>query len=284
MLAKPIKVAILDMYNRAPNQGMRCIQAILDEYVREIPAALTAGVPVELSYEVFETRYANEVPGPEFDVYISTGGPGSPFDGEGLAWESRYFHLLDALWSTNQRPHGPQKHVFFICHSFQMMCRHFQLGEVNRRRSTAFGIFPTHETEQGMAEPVFQGLPDPFYAVDSRDWQVVQPDQARLDQLGATVVALEKARPHVDLERAVMAIRLSEAFFGTQFHPEADAQGMSVYFQQADRRQQIIDTYGEKKYLEMLHYLSDPQKIALTQRTILPAFLNQSIRQVVEAS
>ncbi len=275
MSPKPIHVAILDLYNRAPNEGMRCIRSILKDY-----ASLNH---LPLDYQVFEVRYANEVPPVEdFDIYLSTGGPGSPFDGEGLAWEKSYFKLIDQLWNYNHQS-DLKKHLFVICHSFQMLCRHFQLGEVTRRKSTAFGIFPVHITWQGRSEAVFEGLPDPFFAVDSRDWQVIQPNEAQLEKLGATVLAIEKERPHVFLERAVMAIRLSDEFIGTQFHPEADAQGMSKYFRQPEKRQYIIDTYGEAKYNDMLHYLNDPQKIALTQQRILPSFLDLSVQALQEA-
>jgi hypothetical protein len=34
-----------------------------------------------------------------------------------------------------------------------------------------------HVLLEGQRDPVFVGLPDPFYVVDSRDWQV---DTARL--------------------------------------------------------------------------------------------------------
>jgi homoserine O-succinyltransferase len=31
----------------------------------------------------------------------------------------------------------------------------------------------------GKNEPVFEGLRDPFYSVDSRDYQVIEPDHTR---------------------------------------------------------------------------------------------------------
>jgi GMP synthase-like glutamine amidotransferase len=49
--------------------------------------------------------------------------------------------------------------------------------------------------------------------------------------LGVTILRLEKERPHVNLERAIMAIRFSKEVFGTQFHPEADGEGMLRYLQ-----------------------------------------------------
>jgi homoserine O-succinyltransferase/O-acetyltransferase len=269
-----LKVAILDMYDNVPNQGMRCIKQIIgeqDEVLEEY----------QLQEEVFDVRHRGHLPKAEdYDIYISTGGPGSPFDGEGKAWESDYFRLLDQLWAHNQNQNEVKKHVFFICHSFQMVCRYFEFAHVTKRRSTSFGIFPIHKTAEGLAEPFYQSLPDPYFAVDSRDWQVTQPDFRKLGELGAKVLSLEKIRPHVDLERAVMSVRISDEFFATQFHPEADALGMSIYFQQEEKRRAVIENHGEQKYSDMIDHLNDPDKIALTYNTLLPTFLREAAGQL----
>ena len=56
-----------------------------------------------------------------------------------------------------------------------------------------------HKTKAGLSEPVFEGLADPFYSVDSRLWQVINPNENRLKELGMELVAIEKERPHVGL-------------------------------------------------------------------------------------
>ncbi len=70
-----------------------------------------------------------------------------------------------------------------------------------------------------------------------------------------------------------MAIRFDEAFFGTQFHPEADAAGMRMHLLRDDKKELVIEKYGETKYWEMLEHLNDPDKIMLTYNTIIPRFL-----------
>ncbi len=264
-----IKVAILDLYDGHPNQGMRCFQEILDKY--RIQNQL------ELSYEVFDVRGKNQVPGIDFDIYISSGGPGSPLDSEGTAWENNYFNLVGQLQQHNDSGHPQKKNALFVCHSFQLMCRYYGLGTVNKRHSTSFGILPIHQTEAGHQDPVFAGLPDPFYSVDSRDWQVVQPNHERFEELGATLLAIEKERPNIDFERCMMAIRFNEYFFGTQFHPEADPEGMRLRLLEPLKKEQTVAEHGERKYDEMLERLNDPDKIMLTQNTLIPNFLNQAI-------
>ena len=265
------------MYNGVENQGMRCIKSILGDY--KTPDGS------RLMWHVFEVRNRNEVPHYEdYDIFISSGGPGSPIAGEGVAgWEENYFGLIDNLMHHNTRHGEPKKYVFLICHSFQMAVHHFGLATVSRRKSTSFGVFPVHLTPAGLQESLFAGMPDPFFAVDSRDWQVVQPDALKMEQTGANILAIEKERPHIELERAVMAIRFSDEIFGTQFHPEADAMWMALSLNDPKRKAHIIAEYGEAKYHDMLDHLNDPDKIVLTQKTLIPAFLSQSVQALQTA-
>ncbi|MCB0564079.1 MAG: GMP synthase [Phaeodactylibacter sp.] len=262
-----VKLAILDMYEGTPNQGMRCIKDIIKRYGHV------------LDWQLFDVRGKAEVPGPEFDLYISTGGPGSPHDGDGI-WDVKYYDWLQQTWDWNLVPGNPKKHVFFICHSFQMAVKHFGLAEVTQRKSMSFGTFRCHMTGEGISEPLFDGLPNPFYIADFRQWQCVQPVEARFEQMGAQILALEKIRPHIPLERAIMAIRFSDEFFGVQFHPEADPDGMLDHFLHPERRKDIIDNHSEEKYLRMIEHLNDADKIGLTHEVVLPLFLNRAIRAV----
>ena len=265
-----MRIAILDMYNNVANEGMRCIQ----QAIRTVE--MTDGLP--MPYELFNVRADNHLPDLSFDAYISTGGPGIPLP-LGEAWEAPYFQLIDAIFDHNRLTED-KKHLFLICHSFQLVAGHLGMGVVNKRKSTSFGIFPMHRTEEGMTEPLFRNLGEPFYAVDSRDFQLTEPNMTVFKALGAKLLCLEKIRPHVDLERAVMAIRFTDEIFGTQFHPEADDEGMLRYFLQDEKKAQIIANYGQDKYDEMMSYLRDPQKIALTESVILPGFLRNAVREM----
>lgn len=262
-----LKIGVLDMNNNQANEGMRCIlQAIRNVQGNEA---------AQLAFDVFNVRGNTEIPDLSYDIYISSGGPGSPLASD-EPWERPYFQLIDQLFDWNRR-NERKKFVFLICHSFQLVVRHFELGTLSKRRSTSFGIFPMHKVGEGYVDSLLAGLPEPFYAVDSRDYQVTTPDKNRLDALGASVLCLEKSRPHVPLDRAVMAIRFSDEVVGTQFHPEADNEGMLRYFLSDEKRNQVIRNFGQQKYDEMVAYLLDPDKIALTESVILPGFLRQVI-------
>jgi GMP synthase-like glutamine amidotransferase len=275
---KLIKVAVLDLYEGVANQGMRCIREILNQF----------GEMHQLDLEVdeFDVRLKKEVPCMDYDIFISSGGPGSPLDTEGSEWEKCFFQWLHQVerWNNNAA-NIQKKYVFFICHSFQLICRHYQIAQVCKRKSTSFGVFPVHLLQDGKNEVVFQDMKDPFYAVDSRDYQVIQVNHNRMKQMGASILAIEKERPHVQhLERAVMAMRFNDYMIGTQFHPEADAIGMSMYLQTAEKKKTVIENHGEAKWRSMIEHLNDPDKIMHTYKHIIPNFLLVAVEssQMVE--
>jgi homoserine O-succinyltransferase len=269
VMEKKIRIALLDMNEGHVNQGMRCIREIINTWSSHIHA--------DIMLDEFEVRIKQEIPDTSYDIYISSGGPGSPLDSEGSDWEKKYFNWLTNIEQWNSHSELIPKHVFFICHSFQLVCRHYNIAKVCKRKSTSFGVFPVHQLDNANDEIIFDGLLEPFYAVDSRDYQVIEPNHNQLRKMGATILAIEKDRPHVPLERAIMAIRFNDYFIGTQFHPEADAVGMSMYLQRADKKELIIQTHGEAKWQNMLEHLSDPDKILWTYNCILPNFLNNAI-------
>lgn len=265
-----VRIAVLDLYNNFRNEGMRCIYQLL----RRAEAAHNLTFQVD----TFNVRAENQVPGLDYDVYISSGGPGSPLPSD-EPWEPLYFEFIDSLLAYNQTTE-PKKHLLAICHSFQLLSRHLGVGTVSKRKSTSFGVLPMHLTSAGETEPVFARLPEPFYAVDSRDYQLTDIDEERLAELGASVLCLEKERPHIPLARAIMAIRFAPEVLGTQFHPEADGEGMLRYMLTDERKEQVITTYGEDKYHEMVELLSDPSTIEYTESVIVPNFLQQALERI----
>jgi GMP synthase-like glutamine amidotransferase len=270
---KKIRIAILDLYDGQQNEGMRCIREMLER--------MNTDYNQDLEWKEFEVRNKKELPSLEFDIYLSTGGPGSPLESEGMPWDNAYFQWLSDLVAWNNTPNNiNKKYAFFICHSYQLACRYFELGNVTKRKSTAFGVFPMHRMEAGLEEPVFNGLNDPFYGVDSRDFQVIQPQLDRIEEMGAAILCIEKERPHVDLERAVMAIRFNAFMVGTQFHPEADAQGMSMYLKRDDKKKTVIENHGQEKWESMIEQLNDPEKISMTNSHVLPNFIMQAIASI----
>ena len=256
------------------NEGMRCIKMIVGQFLTQEG---TKG-----NYDVFDVRVKKKLPDVrEYDIFISSGGPGSPMIA-GQDWERPYFRFLDSILTHNLQSQS-KKFLFLICHSYQLACLHWDLAKVNKRRSTSFGIMPVHKTPKGEQDGLLAGLHNPFYAVDSRDYQVVSPKKRKIESLGGSILCREKMRPNIPLERAVMAIRFSREIVGVQFHPEADAEGMMRYFQREDKQKQVIKRFGKKKYLNMLAHLEDDDKIVMTHRMIIPRFLNEVSQKVLQS-
>jgi GMP synthase-like glutamine amidotransferase len=260
-----VKVAILDMNNGKPNQGLRCIKEIVETFHEEA------------SYAIFDVRVKSEIPDTSYDIYISSGGPGSPLEEE--IWRTLYLELMQNIWNHNKES-DDKKHVFFICYSFQVICDYFKLGEIKLRKGTSFGILPVHKTKAGKTDLLLDGLNDPFYAVDSRDWQLIQPRLKVFKEKGASILSLEKIRTHIELERAIMAVRFSDEFVGTQFHPEADPVSMEIHFALEENKNAIVRNFGEEKYVQMMDRIDDPDKIIMTYGTILPKFIKNAISSI----
>src|SRR2546423_11602635 len=126
-----VRIALLDLYEGAANQGMRCIREIIYQWGNRNK------YNVEL--HEFDVRQKYELPDLSYDIYISSGGPGSPLESEGLEWDNKFCEWIQHVekWNNNLA-NFPKKHVLFICHSFQLACRYYNIGTVCKRNSTAF--------------------------------------------------------------------------------------------------------------------------------------------------
>ena len=165
MSINPIKIAIIDMYDDTSNLGMTCIVAIINAWSKKND--------IEMQYQIFPLRHKGEIPDHSFDIYLSTGGPGSPIDSVGSPWDNLYVKWLQDMLSQ-------QKPVLLICHSFQIACRHFNFGNVCLRKSTQIGVLPVHPL---VADPIFANLNDPFYTLESRLYQIIEPNDENINKL-----------------------------------------------------------------------------------------------------
>jgi homoserine O-succinyltransferase/O-acetyltransferase len=224
-----LRVAILDLNAQVTNRGIGNIQNLLKHY------------PQFEQVDVFEVRVDKQLPDLNYDLYISSGGPGSPWELEG--WSDGYFKLIDDLRAHNKSTDQNKKYVFFICHSFQVACIYFDFAQLTMRHAESFGIWPCYLANSAFMDPLFRMLPQEFYIADFRKYQVVQPDLAKMEALGLEILAIEQPNCHEN-ERAIMAVRFNNEMVGTQFHPEADEDGMKDYLENDDRRLKIIEEYG----------------------------------------
>ncbi len=256
----PIHIAVLDLYDGSANMGMDCIRDILEDWSKKYS--------VDIITTVFDVRVKNALPEDDFDLYISSGGPGSPIDTQTQSWDIAYCNWLDRMYKL-------KKPVLLICHSFQLACRHFNIGKVGLRKSKQLGILPIHPT---VPHSIFAQLPDPFYAMESRLYQITEPNDEKIESMGATIIALEKIRPQLPYERALMAVAFSDTMIGVQFHPEATQERLSTYFNTAVIKAAVIEDFREDKWNQIILTLEDDAKIKHTCSKFIPNFLNQMLQ------
>jgi GMP synthase-like glutamine amidotransferase len=255
----PIHIAVLDLYDGSANMGMDCIMDILDDWSKMYSA--------EIIITVFDVRVKNELPDDGFDLYLSSGGPGSPLDTHTAPWDIAYCNWLDQMYAQN-------KPVLLICHSFQIACRHFDIGKVGLRKSKQLGILPIHPT---VSHAIFDQLPDPFFALESRLYQITEPNDAKIESMGATIIALEKIRPQLPYERALMGVAFSDTMIGVQFHPEATKERLTTYFNTEAIKTAVLEDFSEDKWNQIIQSLEEDGKIKHTCSRFIPNFLNQML-------
>ena len=84
-----VRIAILDINNNFPNQGLANIIQIFKNFKNTNTE--------QISLEVFDVRYKNEMQNIEdFDIFIASGGPGNPHK-EGFAWEMPFANFLNGI-------------------------------------------------------------------------------------------------------------------------------------------------------------------------------------------
>src|SRR3954468_10796393 len=84
---QPLRVCLIDMNAGHVNQAMRCLRGIVSQFfdrARLYNADLVCEL-VEVS-----PRDTNNIVPRGCDLYVSSGGPGSPFDGDGSDWTADY--------------------------------------------------------------------------------------------------------------------------------------------------------------------------------------------------
>jgi len=258
-MATTFQIAIIDMYDGTPNVGMACIGAILEDWSRKNN--------ITVSINTYNLREHCALPDMRYDIYISTGGPGSPLDSKGSNWDNLYTEWLEKALEQ-------KKWLLLICHSFQIACRHFNIGSISLRRKRQIGILPVHPLIQ---DSIFNGLNDPFYTLESRYYQITEPNDIQIEKMGAAIIALEKERPTIPLERAIMGVKFNEQMYGVQFHPEGAPQILNQYFNDPTTKQSIINEFGLEKWEGIMKQLEDDQEIEQTFSHFIPNFLNKAI-------
>jgi GMP synthase-like glutamine amidotransferase len=267
----PLRVCLVDMNNGHVNQAMRCLRGIVASFFERVRRHNPA-LQCELG-EVSPRNTGVTVPR-DYDLYISSGGPGSPYDGDGMPWVADYGEFLDGVADSAIRGGKNQRAVFAICYSFEMVVRHFRLAAVVPRTERKFGVMPIYTTPEGQAHPLLRPFGDRLFAFEHRSWEAVDLDERKLSALGGELLARE-SRDGMSKGRAILGLDVTAGIEAVQFHPEADRPGVMNWVSRPEQAAAFKATYGELTYQAMLRTLDDPRRLARTYALVIPGWMTR---------
>jgi homoserine O-succinyltransferase/O-acetyltransferase len=273
---RPLRLCLVDMNNAHINQAMRCLRGLAATFFERVELH-NPGIACEL-VEVSPRDTNHPVPR-DCDLYLSSGGPGSPFDGDGMAWADDYGRFSETVVDSAARGGEGQQAVFAICYSFEMVIRHFKLAHIAPRSERKFGVMPIYTTAEGQRHPLFAPFGDRLFAFEHRNWEAIDLDEARLRSLGGTLLARE-SRDGVSKGRALLALEVAPGIEAVQFHPEADRPGVMNWVARPEQAAAFKATYGEMTYQAMLRTLDDPRRLARTYALVIPGWLSRRFNEL----
>jgi GMP synthase-like glutamine amidotransferase len=276
MTPRPLRLCIIDMNNAHANQAMRCLRGIATSFF-DLVGRTNPGLACEL-VEV-SPRDTNNIIPRDCDLYVSSGGPGSPFDGDGEAWVADYGAFSDHVVDSATRGGADRSALFAICYSFEMVVRHFKLAEIGPRAERKFGVMPIYTTPEGQRHPLLAAFGDRLFAFEHRNWEAIELDEARLRGLGGRLLARE-SRDGVSKGRALLALDVAAGIEAVQFHPEADRPGVMNWVAPPEQAAAFKATYGEVTYNAMLRTLDDPRRLARTFALVIPGWLARHFNEL----
>lgn len=279
-MTSPLRLCLVDMNNGVANQATRCFRRIFDAFSQKVRVANPG---LEITFKHVQPRNLGELPDQDVDLVMSSGGPGSPFDGYEDAWCTGYRKFLDSVIERNLQNAIRAPSLFVVCHSFEIAVTHFAVAEMTKRDTLKFGVMPAYITEPGMRSELFRPFDDRLFVWEHRSWQAVNLDERRLEQLGGELWAVE-SRPggSIDKGPANMAFKFAPGIQGTQFHPEADMPGVMAWINRPEHAADLRDAYGNALYERMIQTLKNPMRLARTFALLLPGWLARRFNEIAE--
>lgn len=272
MKTQTIRLSLVDMNNGQPNEAIRCFRRLLDAFSARVAVA-NPGIEFHLTH--VQPRNLDERVPLDSDLVLSSGGPGSPYDGFEDPWSTGYRKFLDHVATSNGREMGSGPQLMAVCHSFQLSVMHFGLATMRKRETTKFGPQPVYMTAEGMKSELLGEFDDRLFAFEHRNFEAVDLDSAKLASLGGRVLARESREGRTDKGQGLLALEFAPGIVGTQFHPEADRPGVVTWISKPEKAKAFKDAYGDELYERMIKSLDDPTRLARTFALLVPGWLTR---------
>lgn len=210
------------MNNGVANQATRCFRRLVDAFgkrVRERNPSL------DVVFTHVQPRNLGELPPKDTDLLLSSGGPGSPYDGFDAPWCTGYRSFLDHVVERNVVDPTNAPKALLVCHSFQLAVLHTAVATMEQRTTKKFGLMTAYMTQAGERTDFLAPFGYRLFCWEHRNWEAIDLDEKRLRELGGEVYATETHASHPQHKYkgdALLALRFAPGIDGTQFHPEAE--------------------------------------------------------------
>jgi homoserine O-succinyltransferase len=274
-LKPKVRVCLVDMNAGLKNEAMRCLRGHVDSFA----AAVRETNPyVEVERVEVSPRDRGDIIVRDADLYLCSGGPGSPFDAEGTFWDADFRSFLDGV--VRQDVGVAQRSVFAICYSFELAVRHFDIAKLVKREQKKFGVMPAYTTTAGRAHPMLAPFGDRIFAFEHRNWDALDVRESRLSSMGGASLARESREGVNDKGESMLAFHVGEAFESTLFHPEADRAGIRAWIDDPDHEAEFREVYGDLTHERMMRTVDNPERIDRTHRVVLPSWFRRRFAEL----
>ncbi len=275
-----LRICLVDMNNGVANQATRCFRRLVDSFSHR---AKERNPGMEVTFRHVQPRNLGELPDDEVDMVLSSGGPGSPFDGYEDAWCTGYRKFLDRVVERNLKaPHDSPK-VMAVCHSFQLLVLHFGVARMEPRESLKFGLMPAYMTREGEGADFLRPFGYRLFCWEHRNWEAVGLEEKRLAELGGKLLAKETAEGGAYKGDALLGLHFADGVSGTQFHPEADKPGVMAWIEKPEHKAAVEDAYGKTLYERMVKSLGNPERLAKTFALLIPGWMTYRFNELARS-
>lgn len=254
------------------NEAIRCLHATMAIFERQLRFA-NPDVPLALTV-VSPRDKADAIPSGQ-DIYLSSGGPGSPFDAEGTPWGTQYRTFLDTVYEAHAKGREDAPALMPICYSFELIIMHFRVARLTRRAEKKFGVQPQYTTSAGRAHPLLAMFKDRIFAFEHRSWDALEPDAKVLSALSGAVLAAESRPGLHDKGESITSVHIGPGIESTLFHPEADRAGIRVWIEKPEAEAEFKEAYGTLTHERMMRTIAHPERIARAHKEVIPGFLRR---------
>lgn len=259
------------------NEAIRCLHATMAIFERQLRYA-NPDVPIALTV-VSPRDKADPIP-TGYDLYLSSGGPGSPFDSEGTPWGAAYSHFLDYLYEAHDKGREDAPGLMPICYSFELVVMHFRVARLVLRPEKKFGVQPQYTTAAGRNHPLLAMFKDRIFAFEHRSWDALDPDAKTLAALSGAVLAAE-SRPDVhDKGESITSVHIGPGIESTLFHPEADRAGIHAWIDKPEQEAAFKEAYGNLTHERMMRTIAHPERIDRAHKEVIPGFLRRHVNRL----